>query len=49
MSACSESDADRFQRVSPAPGKICWDFSVGLGLDQEAFGKYDIVSPPDSI
>lgn len=40
MSGCSESDADRFQRASAAAGQICWDFSVGLGLGQEAFGRY---------
>lgn len=49
MSGCSEIDAGRFQRASPAAGQICWDFFVGLGLGQEAFGSYGSISPLDSI
>lgn len=39
MSGSWVSDADRFQRASPAAGPICWDFSVGLGLGQRSFQK----------
>lgn len=49
MSGCSESDADSFQRASPAAGQICWGFSVGLGLEEKLSEGMAALSPQVSV